>query len=111
MALMAPIVSQPWRWPQVGFALDLLAWDVFFGLAMLCGAQALAGDPRATAAHGAMRASGALCLLGTLGPASDDLRLQYAGILGYAFVFPIACLLLARWLGRAPDAAAAGTRR
>ncbi len=43
-----------------------------------------------------MRLSGALCLAGSLGPVLGDMRIQYAGIAGYAGVFPIACLLLAR---------------
>jgi len=42
-----------------------------------------------------MRLGGALCLTGLLGPAVGDLRLQMAGIAGYAGAFPVTCLLLA----------------
>jgi hypothetical protein len=39
--------------------------------------------------------SGTLCVAGLLGPALGDLRFQVLGILGYAGVFPVICLLLA----------------
>jgi len=42
-----------------------------------------------------MTLSGLFCLVGLSGPASGDLRFQYPAIVGYAFVFPFVCLLLA----------------
>jgi hypothetical protein len=84
------------KWPSVSFALDLFAWDVLFGLSMLCGAMVFDTRGRARAVRMAMMTSAVLCLIGTIGPASGDLRFQILAIAGYAFVFPIACLLLAR---------------
>jgi hypothetical protein len=76
-------------------AVDLVAWDFFLGFGLLFAAPIFRGDKL----HGAIRASmilsGLLCLVGVSGPASGDLRLQYPAILGYAFVFPFVCLLLA----------------
>jgi hypothetical protein len=39
--------------------------------------------------------AGSLCLVGSAGPASGNLKFQYPAIVGYAFVFPFVCLLLA----------------
>lgn len=40
--------------------------------------------------------SGALCLIGVLGPAIGDMRLQRIGVLGYAGLLPLVCLALAK---------------
>lgn len=42
--------------------------------------------------------SGALALLGAVGPMAGDMRLQRIGILGYAGVLPVVFFLLARLL-------------
>ena len=96
LAPLAPLVTQPWRWPNAAFALDLFAWDFLFGLSLLLGAEGIAGDGVRKAARWTMRASGILCVVGTLGPALGDLLYQVPAIAGYAFVFPAACLLLAK---------------
>ncbi len=82
-------------WPSVLFALDLLAWDFFLGLALLCAAQAFKVGRLQAAIRSGLIVSGALCLAGLLGPLSADLRLQWIAVTGYAFIFPVVCLLLA----------------
>ena len=76
-------------------AVDLVAWDFFLGFALLFAAPIFKGDKLQTAVRAFMTLSGLLCLIGTAGPASGELRFQYPAILGYAFVFPFVCLLLA----------------
>jgi len=89
-------VIRLYPWPSVILALDFLAWDFFLGLAMLLGALIFTGGSKLqTAVRVCMLLSGALCLAGTLGPGLGDLRIQYMGIVGYAAVLPIACVLLA----------------
>ena len=91
------------RWPAVAMSLDLLAWDVFLGCSMLLAAPVFdRGGPRRTWVRRGMITSGALCLLGTLGPATGTLALQPIAVLGYAFVFPLVCLALALYF-RQPD--------
>jgi len=96
------------RWPAVAMSLDLLAWDVFLGCAMLLAAPVFDGGgrrgdgPRRRWVRRGMIASGALCLTGTLGPATGNLALQPIAVLGYAFVFPLVCLALALYF-RQPD--------
>ncbi len=94
----APLLS--FRWPSVAFALDLLVWDLFLGLALLLTAPIFQGGGPAAAARRTLRLGGALCLVGFLGPATGDLRLQCIAIPGYAFVYPIACLWMTMAFGR-----------
>ena len=81
-------------WPSVFFALDLLAWDVSLGLSLVLAASVFCGGAPQRRVRFALAAAGTLCLTGTLGPLLGELRLQVVAILGYAFVFPVACLLL-----------------
>ena len=98
------------EWPSVLFALDLLAWDLFLGLSLLCAARIFKGGGLHTAVRTCLMLSGTLCVAGLLGPASGDLRFQLLGITGYAGVFPVACLLLARLFAQ-PLAAAVQTEK
>jgi hypothetical protein len=75
-------------------AVDLAAWDFFLGFGLLFAAPIFKGDRLHVAIRASMTLSGLLCLVGVSGPASGDLRLQYPAIAGYAFVFPVVCLLL-----------------
>lgn len=83
-------------WPSRAYALELLAWDVFLGLALLLAAASLRATARERGARLALRACGVLCLAGTIGPVVGDMRVQRIGIVGYALVLPIGAALLAR---------------
>lgn len=84
-------------------AVDLVAWDFFLGFGLLFAAPVFKGDKLQAAIRVTMILSGSLCLVGVLGPASGDLRLQYPAIAGYAFVFPFVCLLLANHFARSSE--------
>jgi len=93
-----PQLAQQFRfdtWPTIALALDLLAWDFFFGLSLLFATPVFRGDSRHTRVRIAMLVSGTLCLAGTLGPLVGHMRIQFLAITGYAFVFPLACVFLA----------------
>ena len=83
------------HWPSVAYALDILAWDVFFALAMLFAAPVFAGGRLARAIRLLMIVSGALALAGLSGVMTGDMRLRNIGIVGYDGVFLIVALLLA----------------
>ena len=76
-------------------AVDLAAWDFFLGFGLLFASAIFKGDRLQVAIRASMIVSGLFCLVGVAGPASGDLRLQYPAIVGYAFIFPFVCLLLA----------------
>ena len=83
-------------WPSTAYALELLAWDVFLGLALLAGAATLGGAGRERTARHGLVACGALCLVGIVGPAVGNMRLQLVGVFGYAVLLPVAAFLLWR---------------
>jgi hypothetical protein len=93
-------VSLPWRWPSVTFALDLFAWDLFFGLSMLFGAAVFKDGKSETRVRAVMFLSGVMCLAGILAPALGDLRFQGIAIMGYAGLGPVVFLLLSKVLSQ-----------
>jgi hypothetical protein len=93
--------TQLYPWPGLLLGLDLVAWDLFFGLALLFAAPAFRGDQLEAAIRGGLRLGGGLCLVGVLAQAVGNLWLQWPAILGYAFVFPAVCALLSVLFRRA----------
>jgi hypothetical protein len=85
-------------WPSASYAVELLAWDWFLGLALLMAGLAFPASGRERRLRQWLWLSGALALLGTAGPVVGDMRLQRIGILGYAGVLPVAFFILARFL-------------
>ncbi len=89
------------KWPSVSYALDILAWDVFFAMSVLFAAPAFSGNRLATSIRVLLVASGALALSGLSAVIVGDMQLRNIGIVGYAGVFPVAALLLAILFHRA----------
>jgi hypothetical protein len=82
------------RWPSVAYALDILAWDVFYALAMLFAAAVLRGGALAAAIRILMVTSGVLSLAGLSALVANDMRLRMIGVVGYAAILPVVALLL-----------------
>ena len=89
------------NWPSVVYALDILAWDVFFPLSMLFAAPVFWGSRLARWIRVLMIASGVLALAGLSGVVADDMQLRNIGIVGYVGVFLIVAALLAVLFSRA----------
>ena len=89
-----PLVFQ-FAWPSVVYALDILAWDVFFPLSMLFAAPAIRGTRLATWIRVLMIASGVLSLAGLSGVVTGNMQLRNIGIVGYDGVFLFVAALLA----------------
>jgi hypothetical protein len=83
-------------WPSPEYALELLAWNLFLGLALLFAAPVFAGDGRERGVRRGLFVSGTLCIAGIVGPAVGNMRLQLVGLLGYGAVLPVVCFMLAR---------------
>jgi hypothetical protein len=92
------------RWLSVTYALDVLAWDVFFGLAVLFAAPVFRGGRLARSIRLLLLVSGALALGGVSGVILNQSQLRSIGIVGYAVVFPVAAVLLAILFYRARPA-------
>lgn len=82
------------RWPSVPYALDILAWDVFFSLSVLFAAFVFRGSRLATLIRLLLAVSGVLALGGLSGVIAGNMQLRCIGIVGYAGIFPITALLL-----------------
>jgi hypothetical protein len=80
--------------PSLLQGVELLAWHLFFGLALLFGTAAFRGHGIEAAARAGLAAGGALCVLGLLGPALANPSLRLIGVFGYGVVFPITCVLI-----------------
>lgn len=84
-----------WQWPSVLYGVDTVAWDIFFGLALLFAAPVFHASGHMAVRNG-MLIAGAMSVIGIIGPAVNHIGLRQIGIIGYAIVWPIVCLPLAR---------------
>ncbi|TDT36534.1 hypothetical protein DES49_3098 [Halospina denitrificans] len=91
------------EWPSTLYAVELLAWDIFLGLSLLCAALVFVGSGIRTFARMSLLAAGTLSLLGAIGPLVGDMTLQRVGILGYGIGLPIAALVLSQFFRRNED--------
>jgi hypothetical protein len=82
------------KWPSVAYALDILAWDLFFPLSVLSAAPLFSGSRLAASIRLLMIVSGVLALGGLGGAFAGDMQLRNIGIVGYTVVFPVAAILL-----------------
>ncbi|MCW2812333.1 MAG: hypothetical protein JWP61_2791 [Friedmanniella sp.] len=83
------------HWLSATYALDVLAWDVFFALSALCAALVFRGGGLVRAIRVALLVSGFVALVGVTGVVLNQVPLRNVGIAGYAGVFPVAAVLLA----------------
>jgi hypothetical protein len=88
------------QWPSVTYALDILAWDVFFPLSVLFLAPLFGGGRLALTIRVLLIVSGVLALGGLAGVAVDDMAVRNIGIVGYAVVYPVVVAFMARALRR-----------
>ncbi|MGH7725615.1 MAG: hypothetical protein ACREOU_09320 [Candidatus Eiseniibacteriota bacterium] len=102
-------ILQLYPWPGLSLGLDLIAWDLFFGLAMLFGAPVFRGNGRDAAIRRGMKLSGVLCLTGVIAQATGNFWFQYPAIVGYAFVFPAVCVLLSQYFRPTSNAIASAS--
>ena len=82
------------RWPSLAYALDILAWDLCFPLAVLAAAPGVEGSPVARWVRRLLVASGVLALAGLSGVITGDMQWRNVGIVGYLPVFTAAAVLL-----------------
>ena len=102
LSRQAAFAGHPWSdlvfqfsWPSVAYALDILAWDVFFPLSVLFAAGAFSQGKLARTIRTVLVVSGALSLAGLSGVVTGNMQLRDIGIVGYVPVFLVAVVLLA----------------
>jgi len=82
-----------WEWPSLLYAVELVAWHLFFGLSLLFAASAFRGRGAQVARIG-LRVSGSLCIAGLVGPALGNLNWRMIGVFGYGVAFPAVCVAI-----------------
>jgi hypothetical protein len=82
------------KWPLVVYALDILAWDVFFPVSMLFAAPVFSGSRLNLWIRRLMIASGALALAGLSGVVLGNMQWRNIGIVGHVGVFLVCAVLL-----------------
>jgi hypothetical protein len=97
-----------WQWPSTFYAIDIVAWDVFFGLALLFAVPAFARRGDAMLVRRGFILSGSLCLIGLVGPFANVLALRTIGIVGYTVIFGLTCLPLSRTFNAGTERANSG---
>ena len=90
----APLVFS-FKWPSVAYALDILAWDLFFALSAMFAALAVQGSGIASLVRYLLFGSSAFAFIGLAGVPLASMSIRNIGIIGYAVIFPVAALLLA----------------
>jgi hypothetical protein len=88
-----------WHWPSMLYGIDIVAWDIFFGLALLFAVPVFHAAGQMAVRNGLLIA-GAMSVAGVIGPAVNHIALRQIGIVGYAIVWPIVCLLLSKAFGQ-----------
>jgi hypothetical protein len=91
-----------WTWPSVIYALDVAAWDLCLGSALVMAGLAFSGPGLAAFVRRGLLLSGVLCLAGLLGAAVGNMDVRNIGIVGYAFVLPVVLLMMARLFSVTP---------
>jgi hypothetical protein len=92
-----------WTWPSVIYALDIAAWDLCLGAALVLAGLAFSGPGLLfSLVRRGLLSSGALCLAGLLGAALGNMDVRNIGIVGYALVLPVVLLVLARLFAVTP---------
>lgn len=86
------------KWPSIVYALDILAWDLFFGLSMLFVAPVFKKDKFENSLKILLIICGILSLIGLIGVPLQSMQIRNIGIIGYAIVAPIAFLLIGKVL-------------
>jgi hypothetical protein len=84
-------------WPSIIYGVELLAWDIFLGLSLLFAAPVFQGIGLKRNIRTALIITGALCLIGSVGPITGDMRLQFVSVLGYGILLPVVWLMIARY--------------
>jgi hypothetical protein len=85
-------------WPSLSYAMDILAWDIFFALAAFFCALSLRGNANARHEHWLLISASATSFLGLAGVVLENMNIRNIGIVGYVLLFPSSAVLIANRL-------------
>ena len=90
--LLSPMLSL--NWPSLLLSIDILAWDVFFGLAFIFLGLSLRQIKGLTLVSILMIFSGSLSLLGLIALPLNNMDIRLIGVFGYTVMPVISCVFL-----------------
>ena len=90
--LLSPLLSLDW--PSLLLSIDILAWDVFFGIAFIFLGLSLRQIKELSIVSIIMILSGILSLLGLIALPLNNMNLRFIGIFGYTVMPVISCAFL-----------------
>jgi len=98
-------------WPSLLYGVEIVAWNCFFGTALVCASGVFSGHGREPGQKPGrertirigLSAAGVLTLAGLIGPVVGSPDWRVIGVLGYGVVLPPVCLLIGSVLIRAAD--------
>lgn len=96
--LLSPLLSL--EWPSLLLSIDILAWDVFFGVAFIFLGLSLRRIEDFSAVHTLMVLSGILSLLGLISLPLNNMNLRFIGIFGYTVMPVISSAILLGKIGK-----------
>jgi len=93
----AGVPHQPAPYPSMDFILqvELFAWGPVLASALLLAATVFRGDRLQNAIRASMLLAGSLCAINVLTLATGTTSLAVIAVVGYDFVLPLVCVLLA----------------
>lgn len=96
LTAMRQLGSSGLVWPSPLDAAELLAWDVFVGVAIVAASLTIRNRGSERRVRVGLASCGMLCIVGVVGPVVGSMRLQLVGVFGYGFVLPVVCFLVSR---------------
>jgi hypothetical protein len=87
------------KWFSLVYALDILAWDCFFGLSILFASPVFKTGRIEKLIRTLMIICGLLSLAGLIGVPFGNMQIRNIGIIGYALIAPFIFLLIGKLLG------------
>lgn len=80
------------NWPSALFSLDILAWDLFFGISFICLGISLNKYSKQGVTGLLSILSGLLSILGLIALPMNNMNIRYIGIFGYTIMPLITCV-------------------
>ncbi len=95
LTALLQVGEQGISWPSPLYALELLAWDVFLGFALLATSCAYLGDGTKRLIRRGSFVTGIFCVVGVLGPITGEMRIQFISVIGYGVLLPALWFVMA----------------
>jgi hypothetical protein len=95
----APLLVS-FSWPSVAYAVEFVAWDVFFAIGLIFGSMIFRGPGLRRIVRVLFLLAGLVSLSGCLGVVLNNMQIRDIGIIGYAVIYPVGAAFVVALLRR-----------